>query len=67
MTTRELGLAHLGVHDFAVRHRRSVVTLGLALLGFFVGESFGQQLDVNCSRPRPLQVSLGARPRRGAP
>jgi len=49
MTTRELGLAHLGLHGFAVRQRRSVVTLGLALFGFFVGESFGQRLDANCS------------------
>ena len=52
MTTRELGLAHLGVNHFVKRHRRSVVTLCLTLLGFLVGESFGEQVDTGCSSCR---------------
>ena len=60
MTARELGLARIGVRDFPVRHRRSVVTLGLALLGFLVGESFGQQSDTTCTSCRVDHVP-GAR------
>ena len=60
MTIRELGLTHPWVQHFSKRHRRSVVTLGLTLFGFLVGESFGQQVDTTCSSCRVDHVS-GAR------
>ena len=56
MTTRDLELAQASLSGLVLRHRRSVVTLGLALLGFFVGESFGQELDANCSSCRVSHV-----------
>ena len=52
MTTRDLDLAQNRVNHFDKRHRRSVVTLGLALLGFLVGESYGQKIDTTCSSCR---------------
>ena len=60
MTTRELALAHLDVNKSHRRHRRSVVTLCLTLLGFLVGESFGQQIDTTCTSCRVDHVP-GAR------
>ena len=60
MTTHELGLTHPRVNHDSKRHRRSVVTLGLTLFGFLVGESFGQQLDSACSSCRVDHVP-GAR------
>ena len=56
MTTRESGLAHIGEKNFVKRHRRSVVTLGLTLLGFLVGESSGQNIDSGCSSCREAHV-----------
>jgi hypothetical protein len=56
MTTRELALAHFGVSSFVKRHRRSVVTLGLTLLGFLAGESRGQQVDSGCSSCRTAHI-----------
>ena len=52
MTTGELDLAHISVNNLSRRHRRSIVTLGLTLLGFLVGESFGQQIDTTCTSCR---------------
>ena len=52
MTTGELDLAHISVNNPSKRHRRGIVTLGLTLLGFLVGESFGQQIDTTCTSCR---------------
>ena len=57
MTTRELGLAHLGANHFVKRHRRSVVILCLTLLGFLAGMSFGGQVDTGCSSCREACIS----------
>ena len=56
MTTREFGLAHFRASDFVKQHCRSVVTLSLTLLGFFVGESFGQHVDAGCSSCREVRI-----------
>jgi len=49
MTTRERGLTPSGKSHIVKRPRRSIVTLGLALLGFLVGESSGQRVGTDCT------------------
>ena len=56
MTTRELGLAYFGVNQLVKRHSRSVATLTLVLLGFLVGESYGEHVDIGCSSCREAQI-----------
>ncbi len=56
MTTGELGLAHISGNNLSKRQRRSIVTLGLTLFGFLVGESFGQQIDTTCTSCRVEHV-----------
>jgi ATP-dependent phosphoenolpyruvate carboxykinase len=56
MTTRELGLAYWGVDSIIRRHSRSVVTLGLTLLGFLVGESSGQRIETGCTSCREVHI-----------